>query len=125
VQLAANADTTPCSCPRYWRQRPASSKRLARPLIAAAVIIPFFFKGAAGSGTGLVIEIAGAGAWLAANAISVGALTDSVIFFSLMVLVGRTGMLAVRGRASAAAAASPAAGVRSAGPRHRAVISDD
>jgi hypothetical protein len=109
-------------------RRKVGVMRLVRPFIAAAVVIPIFFKGASWPGSGLALEIAGLVAvfftygsthlfgaalvsWGEANQITVNALTDSLIFFSVAMLLGRTGALAARARAlGSAAAVAPADG---------------
>ena len=140
-----------------YGRRPVTTVRLVRPFIAAAVIIPFFFKGVQGSGNGLLLEAAGAaaglvlgvlaasllrvfrdpatgrvatigggayallwivvvaarlyftygaqhvfgrqlGQWLYTSHVTVNGLTAALIFFSVAMLLGRTGALALRVR---------------------------
>src|ERR1700722_12217915 len=156
-------------------RRKITPMRLLRPVIAAAIIVPFFFTAAASAGTGLLLELGGLaaglalgsmaglfmrgtfdtaagppmsraglpygavwvavtagrlyftygashifgrqlGGWMAANQVTVGALTDSLIFVSIAMLLGRTGILAVRARAAATQA--PATTDANAGQRH-------
>ena len=150
-----------------YSRRPVTPLRLARPFIAAAVIIPFFFHGVQSAGTGLLIEAAGIaaglalgvgasflmrvsadaatgravtaggrayaafwmvivaarvyfaygaqhvfsaqlGQWLNTSHVTVDGLTAALIFFSVAMLLGRTGALAIRARRAGTGTGHPA-----------------